>query len=92
MMGGRRTAGCVNRGRSDTELTGLVDAGLAGQNPVTLERFPLLPRSCRRSKTVSRPFEVILPALKNTLVLIITVVVIGKIVAVLLGVFSAMRQ
>ena len=42
MMGGRRTAGFANHGRSDTELTGLVDAGLAGQNPITLERFPLL--------------------------------------------------
>ncbi|HLN85242.1 MAG TPA: peptide ABC transporter substrate-binding protein [Candidatus Limnocylindrales bacterium] len=42
MMGGRRTAGFGNHGRSDTELTGLVDAGLAGQNPVTLERIPLL--------------------------------------------------
>ena len=42
MMGGRRTAGFANHGRSDTELTGLVDAGLAGQNPVTLERFPWL--------------------------------------------------
>ncbi len=42
IMGGRRTAGFANHGRSDTELTGLVDAGLAGQNPVTLERFPLL--------------------------------------------------
>ncbi len=42
IMGGRRTAGFGNHGRSDTELTGLVDAGLAGQNPVTLERFPWL--------------------------------------------------
>jgi peptide/nickel transport system substrate-binding protein len=42
MLGGRRTAGFGNHGRSDTELTGLVDAGLAGQNPVTLERFPWL--------------------------------------------------
>jgi peptide/nickel transport system substrate-binding protein len=42
MLGGRRTAGFANHGRSDTELTGLVDAGLAGQNPLTLERFPLL--------------------------------------------------
>lgn len=42
IMGGRRTAGFANHGRSDTELTGLVDAGLAGQNPVTLERFPWL--------------------------------------------------
>jgi hypothetical protein len=55
MMGGRRTAGFANHGRSDTALTGLVDAGLAGQNPVTLERFHCLPRSCRRLKTVSRP-------------------------------------
>ncbi|HWP56634.1 MAG TPA: peptide ABC transporter substrate-binding protein [Candidatus Acidoferrales bacterium] len=38
----RRTAGFGNHGRSDTEQTGLVDAGLAGQNPVTLERFPWL--------------------------------------------------
>jgi peptide/nickel transport system substrate-binding protein len=38
----RRTAGFANHGRSDTEQTGLVDAGLAGQNPVTLERFPWL--------------------------------------------------
>jgi peptide/nickel transport system substrate-binding protein len=42
IMGGRRTAGFGNHGRSDTELTGLVDAGLAGQNPVTMERFPWL--------------------------------------------------
>lgn len=42
IMGGRRTAGFANHGRSDTELTGLVDAGLAGQHPVTLERFPWL--------------------------------------------------
>src|SRR5215510_15279514 len=42
IMGGRRTAGFANHGRSDTEMTGLVDAGLAGQNPVTLERFAWL--------------------------------------------------
>jgi peptide/nickel transport system substrate-binding protein len=42
IMGGRRTAGFANHGRSDTELTGIVDAGLAGQNPVTMERFPWL--------------------------------------------------
>ena len=42
IMGGRRTAGFANHGRSDTELTGLVDAGLAGQDPVTLERFAWL--------------------------------------------------
>jgi len=42
IMGGRRTAGFANHGRSDTELTGLADAGLAGQNPVTMERFPWL--------------------------------------------------
>ncbi len=42
IMSGRRTAGFANHGRSDTEQTGLVDAGLAGQDPVTLERFPWL--------------------------------------------------
>ena len=42
IMGGRRTAGFANHGRSDTELTGLVDAGLAGQHPVTMERFAWL--------------------------------------------------
>ena len=36
--------------------------------------------------------NIILPALKNTLVLTISAVVIGKIVAVLLGIFSAVRQ
>src|SRR5574341_592897 len=42
IIGQRRTAGFANHGRSDTEQTGLVDAGLAGQNPVTLERYPWL--------------------------------------------------
>ncbi|MGH7774547.1 MAG: peptide ABC transporter substrate-binding protein [Candidatus Binatia bacterium] len=42
VMGQRRTAGFGNHGRSDTEKTGLVDAGLTGQDPVTLERFPWL--------------------------------------------------
>lgn len=37
-------------------------------------------------------FDVILPALKNTLVLTIAAVVIGKTLAVLLGIFSAIRQ
>jgi len=36
--------------------------------------------------------DIILPALKNTLVLTITAVVIGKVVAILLGIFSAVRQ
>ena len=36
--------------------------------------------------------DVILPALKNTLVLTLTAVVIGKFLAVLLGIFSAIRQ
>ena len=36
--------------------------------------------------------EIILPALKNTLILTISAVVIGKILAVLLGIFSAVRQ
>lgn len=36
--------------------------------------------------------DVILPALKNTLVLTLTAVVIGKFLAILLGIFSAIRQ
>ena len=36
--------------------------------------------------------DIILPALKNTLVLTITAVIIGKSLAVLLGIFSAIRQ
>src|SRR5215510_5227702 len=36
--------------------------------------------------------EIILPALKNTLVLTITAVVIGKTIAILLGILSAVRQ
>ena len=37
-------------------------------------------------------FEIIWPALKNTLVLTLLAVVIGKIIAILLGIFSAVRQ
>ena len=36
--------------------------------------------------------DVILPALKNTLVLTLTAVVLGKVLAILLGIFSAIRQ
>jgi peptide/nickel transport system permease protein len=36
--------------------------------------------------------DLVLPALKNTLVLTVTAVVIGKSVAILLGIFSAVRQ
>jgi len=36
--------------------------------------------------------EIILPALKNTLVLTLSAVVIGKVLAILLGIFSAVRQ
>jgi peptide/nickel transport system permease protein len=36
--------------------------------------------------------DIILPALKNTLVLTLSAVVIGKTVAILLGIFSAVRQ
>jgi peptide/nickel transport system permease protein len=36
--------------------------------------------------------DIIWPALKNTLVLTITAVVIGKLVAILLGIYSAVRQ
>ncbi|MSP37208.1 MAG: ABC transporter permease [Deltaproteobacteria bacterium] len=37
-------------------------------------------------------FDIILPALKNTLVLTIAAVVLGKLVAIALGIFSAVRQ
>lgn len=37
-------------------------------------------------------FEIILPALKNTLLLTIAAVVIGKLLAIALGIFSAVRQ
>ncbi len=37
-------------------------------------------------------FDIILPALKNTLVLTVLAVAIGKTVAILLGIFSAVRQ
>jgi peptide/nickel transport system permease protein len=36
--------------------------------------------------------EIIWPALKNTLVLTVSAVVIGKLIAILLGIFSAVRQ
>jgi peptide/nickel transport system permease protein len=36
--------------------------------------------------------DIIIPALKNTLVLTITAVVIGKLIAIALGIFSAVRQ
>ena len=37
-------------------------------------------------------FDIIWPALKNTLVLTVSAVVIGKVLAILLGIFSAVRQ
>lgn len=37
-------------------------------------------------------FEIIVPALKNTLVLTIAAVVLGKLIAIALGIFSAVRQ
>ena len=37
-------------------------------------------------------FDIVWPALKNTLVLTVTAVVIGKLIAILLGIFSAVRQ
>lgn len=37
-------------------------------------------------------FDIILPALKNTLVLTIAAVVLGKLIAIALGIFSAVRQ
>jgi peptide/nickel transport system permease protein len=37
-------------------------------------------------------FDIVWPALKNTLVLTVTAVVIGKLLAIALGIFSAVRQ
>lgn len=37
-------------------------------------------------------FDIVWPALKNTLVLTVSAVVIGKVLAILLGIFSAVRQ
>lgn len=37
-------------------------------------------------------FDIIMPALKNTLVLTIAAVVLGKLIAIALGIFSAVRQ
>src|SRR5438309_7022933 len=37
-------------------------------------------------------FDIIWPALKNTLVLTVAAVVIGKLLAIVLGIFSAVRQ
>lgn len=37
-------------------------------------------------------FDIIIPALKNTLILTIAAVVLGKIIAIALGIFSAVRQ
>jgi len=37
-------------------------------------------------------FDIILPALKNTLVLTLAAVVLGKLIAIALGIFSAVRQ
>jgi peptide/nickel transport system permease protein len=37
-------------------------------------------------------FDIILPALKNTLVLTVAAVVLGKLIAIALGIFSAVRQ
>jgi peptide/nickel transport system permease protein len=37
-------------------------------------------------------FDIVWPALKNTLVLTVTAVIIGKLLAIVLGIFSAVRQ
>jgi peptide/nickel transport system permease protein len=37
-------------------------------------------------------FDIVWPALKNTLVLTVSAVIIGKVLAILLGIFSAVRQ
>ena len=42
ILAGRETNSFGTHGRTDTEQQVMVDAGLAGQNPATLERFPWL--------------------------------------------------
>jgi len=66
-------------------------------DPVYIQYWKWLWQLIRLNPGYSREYgqpviDIILPALKNTLVLTISAVVIGKIVAVLLGIFSAVRQ
>lgn len=66
-------------------------------DPVYLQYWKWLWQLIQLNPGYSREYgqpvvDVILPALKNTLILTLTAVIIGKSVAVLLGVFSAVRQ
>ena len=55
--------------------------------------FQLLQLNPGYSREYGQPvFDIILPALKNTLVLTIAAVVLGKLIAITLGIFSAVRQ
>jgi peptide/nickel transport system permease protein len=55
--------------------------------------FQLLQLNPGYSREYGQPvFDIILPALKNTLVLTIAAVVLGKLIAISLGIFSAVRQ
>lgn len=66
-------------------------------DPVYLQYWKWLWQLLQLNPGYSREYgqpvvDIILPALKNTLILTVTAVVIGKSVAVLLGIFSAVRQ
>ena len=66
-------------------------------DPVYLQYWKWLWQLLQLNPGYSREYgqpviDIILPALKNTLVLTLTAVVIGKLIAILLGIFSAVRQ
>jgi peptide/nickel transport system permease protein len=66
-------------------------------DPVYIQYWKWLWQLIQLSPGYSREYgqpvmDVILPALKNTLVLTLTAVIIGKSLAVVLGIFSAVRQ
>lgn len=66
-------------------------------DPVYLQYFKWLWQLIQLNPGYSREygqpvFDIIFPALKNTLVLTIAAVVLGKLIAIALGIFSAVRQ
>ena len=66
-------------------------------DPVYIQYWKWLWQLLQLNAGYSREFgqpamDIILPALKNTLVLTLSAMVIGKLLAVLLGIFSAVRQ
>ena len=66
-------------------------------DPVYLQYWKWLWQLLQLNPGYSREYgqpviDIILPAFKNTLVLTLTAVVIGKLIAILLGIFSAVRQ